>query len=252
MTFSTSSSAFAAVSRHFDDPRAREDVRLTVAPDGDGGQPLSLSPAEAREALYEPASDPALSAAIWQEALVRACADRTPGGSWQLLLIWLALPQLTGTAYRICGRLRADRADVESEMILALLEELRIADPATLPSAQALIKAARSHGWRFARAGLRERPSAHLENLADDSCRTVTGGENLEQQDFEVEVVRPDGPDGLRAPLRFPIPAERLEREVLNSLADDLGLHEVMRRAGHSRNRRRIGTLSLRRRARRR
>lgn len=137
-------------------------------------------------------------------------------------------------------------------MILALLEELRIADPATLPSAQALIKAARSHGWRFARAGLRERPSAHLENLADDSCRTVTGGENLEQQDFEVEVVRPDGPDGLRAPLRFPIPAERLEREVLNSLADDLGLHEVMRRAGHSRNRRRIGTLSLRRRARRR
>jgi hypothetical protein len=250
MMVPTPGSVFAAITRYFDDPRLREDVRLTVVPYGGSEQPVSLSLTEAREALYGSAADPVLAAAIWQQALNAAHAERPPSGFQQLLLIWLAVPQLTGTAYRICGRLRANLADVEAEMILAFLEGLRAAGPASPLSIQVLLKAARSSGWRFARTGLRESPSDRLENFAEDnpyamvSSATECSGQ---QKGFEVQVARPDGPGGLHASLRFSVSAEHLEREVFNSLTREVSLHEIVPGSGHARFKHRIGTLSLHR-----
>lgn len=254
MAYPTSRGAFAAVIHHFENPHVKEEVLLTVDTEGND-EPIRLSPPEAREALYGPDAAPELATAVWKATLRAACAEATPHGPWQLLAIWLALPRLTGTAYRICGRLRVDRSDVESEMVLALLEELRTVDPESPLSAQTLIRAACGGGWRFARAALREAPSTHLENIAEGDHRALTGGtaESLARQaDFELEVTRPEGAAGLNASLRFRVSTAQLEEEVLRSLTDHLGSHKVVSRTKHSGRKRRTGTMSLRRCARRR
>lgn len=222
MTAVGSSSAFAAVARHFANPRVQDAVRLTVPSADADGRPRSLTPDDALEALYGPDAEPELTAAIWQAAVLAAAAEPGSTDSHRLLLIWLMAPRLARTAYHICRRLRADRADVEAEMVLTVVTELRTADRAALPTAEALTKAARSSAWRFARTGLKEIAWAFLENLGEDSRLTPHDEpEPAEQQrGTEVEISRPDGPDGLRTPLRFTLPANRLGKEVLRRLAD--------------------------------
>ncbi|WP_329179598.1 hypothetical protein [Streptomyces sp. NBC_01477] len=247
MTSSFPCGALAAVAQHFDDPRIRDEAQLIVLP-GNDAWPVRLSPAEAREAVDASAADPELAAAVWQNALAEARAETTPRGSAQLLLIWLLLPRLNGTARRICERLRADRADVESEMMLALLEEMPGIDLPGELAAQTLVRAARSAGWRYARAGWREKPADWLENMADSAGDIFEDSidEDAEQQpQLDVVVPRPAGPHGLRAELRVSAPAGQVEAAVLTGLADDYGVREVVRRAGQSRRRRRVGTLKL-------
>ncbi|MFF7591093.1 hypothetical protein ACFZCK_26765 [Kitasatospora purpeofusca] len=197
---------------------------MTVPAADADGQPLSLTPDAAREALYGPGAEPELTTTIWREAVLAAATEPESMDSHRLLLIWLAAPQLSRTAYRICGRLRADRADVEAEMVLALLAELRTATPGALPLAEALIRTARSSAWRFARTGLQETACAFLENLGDDSRLTPYDAPEPEpterQRGMEVEISRPDGPDGLRTPLRFTLPANQLGKQALRRLTD--------------------------------
>lgn len=227
MTFSSSSSAFAAVTRYFGNARSMEGARLAIP--GYDGRPVSLSPAEAHDVLYGPSKEPDLCAAVWQAALSAARAERGPRVAQRLLLIWLSLPRLAGTVHRICDRLRADRSDVEAEMLLALLEGLRTLDSSSPRSAHLLIKEARNRGWRFARSSRHESPSARLEGLADGS--SCTAGESSVQP---------------RAPQRSAAAAERLEGDAFTGLIDDLGLREVVRHAVRPGRRRRTGAFSLR------
>ncbi|MFH8220619.1 hypothetical protein ACH4C2_20040 [Streptomyces sp. NPDC018057] len=242
---------FAAVTRHFENPRAAEDVRLCVST-RESEAPVPLSPAEAREALYGPAAVPALAASIWQEALGAARAETAPNGPCQLLAIWLALPQLTGTVRRISTRLGLERSDVESEMALALLEGLRSGEHGPPPPVRAWLGAARSSAWRLARAGLREIPSTLLEDIAADGDPTGPDGPAAdpgEREDLALEVLRPERAVP-HAPLRFRIASEQLRQGVLSGLARHLasppGPHRVAPRDG----KRQIGTLTLRPRAR--
>ncbi|MGV9270264.1 hypothetical protein ACWDRR_37115 [Kitasatospora sp. NPDC003701] len=237
MTAVGSSSVFAVVARHFANPRAQEDVQLTVPSADANGQPLPLTPDGALEALYRPGAEPELTAAIWQEAILAAATEAGSMGSHQLLLIWLMVPRLTRTAYHICQRLRADRADVEAEMVLTLLAELRTADLSAPPLAEGLIKAARSSAWRFARAGLKETACAFLENLGDNSRLTPYDEPEPPgpQGGMEVEISRPDGPDGLRTPLRFTLPANHLGKEALLRLTGGAVPRDSRRRARTSR-----------------
>lgn len=249
MTSSFTCGALAAVARHFDDPRARDTEQLTVSLYGDDAPPARLSPPEARDAVGTPAADPELAAAVWQSVLAAARAEAHPHGPAQLLLIWLLMPRLTGTARRICDRLRADRADVESEMTLALLEELPSIDLPGELAAQALVRTARSAGWRYARAGRREQPADWLESVADRVEDAFGDGSSEDAEwhpQLDVTVPRPAGPHGLRAALRVTAPAGDVEAAVLAGLADDYGVREVVRRAGRTRRRRRVGTLKLR------
>ncbi|MGW6507159.1 hypothetical protein ACWGCP_06330 [Streptomyces niveus] len=239
--------ALAAVGRHFDDSRIQDQAQLTIRLPGGGARPVLLSPAEAREAVDGPVADPELAAAVWQSALAEARAGATSRGPGQLLLIWLLAPRLTGSARRICQRLRADRADVESEMMLALFEEIPDVDLPGELAAQALLRAARSAGWRYARTRWREKPADWLENVAEsepDGFEDSIAGEVEQQRHFDVEVPRPAGPHGLRATLQVSAPAEQVEAAVLTGLADDYGVREVVRRA--VRTKRRVGTLKLR------
>ncbi|KND32844.1 hypothetical protein IQ63_22110 [Streptomyces acidiscabies] len=208
---------FASVRRHFDDPRVRDAVLVNVSADTEGAEPVRLTAAETHEALYGPDSDPQFAAAVWKGVLRTALNDLAPHGTGKLLLIWLALPRLTRTVHRVCTRLGADRSDVEAEMTLALLEGLVAAPDATSRlSESSLIQAACTRAWQFARNRLRELPSAQVGHIAQDRALTASGGETdtPDEEGLDVRVDRPDGPDGLRAPLRFRVRPEHLRKGV--------------------------------------
>ncbi|WP_158813352.1 hypothetical protein [Streptomyces rimosus] len=198
---------------------------MTVPTGTEGTEPARLTAAEMHEALYGPASDPQFAAAVWKEALRIALNDLAPHDTGKLLLIWLALPRLTGTVHRICTRLRADRSDVEAEMVLALLEELAAPDAASRLSDSSLIHAARARAWRFARHGLRELPSTKVERIIQDSTLTTPGGEAdaPTEGSLDVRVDRPDGPHELRAPLRFRVRTEHLRKGAFADTNDRTG-----------------------------
>ncbi len=194
-------------------------VRLNVVAD-DGG-PVLLTPAQARDALYAPDHDPALAAPIWQAVVRAAAAEHGSAETWRLLLVWLALPRLIGTVARVCRRLRADRADVEAEMVLALLEGLQRCAESSADSVEPLLKSVRSRAWRLARAGAREFADDTLECLSDSRSVPYDEPENTEQvRSHRVEVTRHERPDGLRAQLRFTVSSESLGRRALTALAE--------------------------------
>ncbi|MFE5828792.1 hypothetical protein ACFQ8W_00745 [Streptomyces sp. NPDC056508] len=231
---------FASVRRYFDDPRVGDTVLVTVPVDTEEEESVRLTAAETHEALYGQDSDPQFAAAVWQEVIRIALSDLAPHGTGKLLLIWLALPRLAGTVHRVCTRLRANRSDVEAEMILALLEELAAADVPSRLSDSSLIHAALTRAWDFARDGLRELPSTLVERITEERGLTASGGEaNAPAGEYvEVQVDRPDGPDGLHASLRFKAHPEHLRKEAF---ADD-GKEAETRSARHTpRKKRRPG-----------
>ncbi|MET8828534.1 hypothetical protein ABZX40_22465 [Streptomyces sp. NPDC004610] len=230
------------VRRVFDDLHANEKAPVILgrqANESDGG-PVRLTAAEAYEALYGPNRDPRLSATVWDAVLSAARTDRSPDGTGKLLLIWLAAPKLSGTVRRICGRLRVNRSDVESEMVLALLEALEEQAGQEEPAQSAhwgamtglhigpLLRAARTRAWRFARAGLRETPSTQVERLPQDRALTPVAADPSEidtaRDGLDVRVDRPDGPDGLRASLRFRVRPEQLRAEALARTEEESGV----------------------------
>ncbi|MBX7554864.1 hypothetical protein K1Y78_44805 [Streptomyces sp. tea 10] len=221
--------------RHFDDPRVGDAVLVTVPTGPEGAEPVPLTPAETHRALYGPGSNPQFAAAVWKEVLRTALSDLAPHGAGKLTVIWLALPRLTGTVHRICTRLRADRSDVEAEMVLALLEELAAPDAASRLSASSLIHAARTRAWRFARDGLRELPSTQVECITQAHALTASDGEADAPADesLDVRVDRPDCPDGLHAPLRFRVRPEYLRKGAFTDTDDgtrDRSAHHGSRR----------------------
>ncbi|WP_206507345.1 hypothetical protein [Streptomyces chrestomyceticus] len=209
--------------RHFDEPWIKDAVLVTVLRDTEGAEPVHLTAAETYEVLYGPGSDPQFAAAVWKEVLRSALSDLTPHGTGKLLVIWLVLPRLTGTVHRICMRLRADRSDVEAEMVLALLEHLADPDAASRLSASSLAHAARARAWHFARNGLREFPSTRVEHLPQDHALTSSDREAdaPTEKGLDIRVDRPDGPDGLHAPLRFRVHPEHLRKDAFTDTDDE-------------------------------
>ncbi|MGW1596284.1 hypothetical protein [Streptomyces sp. NPDC002343] len=249
--YHTFSSVFASVRRHFADPRIGDTILVTVPTDTQGAEPVRLTATETHEALYGPDSDPQFAAAVWKEVLRTALSDLAPHGTGKLLVIWLVLPRLTGTVHRVCTRLRADRSDVEAEMVSALLEELAAPDSANRLSDSSLIHAARTRAWRFAREGLRELPSTQAERIAQDRALTASAGEvdAPTEEGLDVRVDRPDGPEGLRAALRFRVRPEHLRKGALTGTDTGDGTRDRSARHGplkKRRSERRVSTRPVR------
>ncbi|MER7928053.1 hypothetical protein ABTY96_33760 [Streptomyces sp. NPDC096057] len=238
----------------FADRRSTEQVALRVVRQSTD-EPTPLSPVEAHAALYGDAADPALAAPIWQEAIRAAQEDQTSDGHWRLLAIWLALPRLTGTVRRIATRLRVNRADLESEMILAFLERLPTVDPTFPDAIDLLTRAARSSAWRYARAGDRNIPSADIESVAFRRGHLITdtsgGTHGFDSDAYELEISPPAESTGLRAGIRFAVLSRQAEGEQLGILARRLNLHDVVRQVRQAGDRHKVGTLFLRPRRRR-
>lgn len=219
LSFAKSGSVFAAVARHFQNPRVVEATRLTIVRD-DAAQ-VVLTPSQARDALYGPDRDDVLATPVWQVVVQTAASEQGSDDTWRLLLVWLASPRLTGTVVRICRRLRADRNDVEAEMVLALLEGLQSDEHPSAASLDGLLRRARSRAWGLARAGTREFADDTLERLSDNHGTPPDQPQVCElARSQRVEVTRHEHSDGLRAHLRFSISPDSMGRRTLAALSD--------------------------------
>ncbi|MBP0455950.1 hypothetical protein [Streptomyces montanisoli] len=211
--------------------------------------PTLLSALSARRALYGRPSTPRLREEIWRQAVDAAQRDISAAGSERLLALWLALPAMRRTLYRIANRWPIDRRELESESLLALLTILADVDPRTHEAGDALLRPAINRVWAFARARTREWPVADIGALA---ATHLSGGSRVESpvgdwhDGWELRVSPPSRPDGLSATVRFSVAPDRLESFRLGELAGHLGLGEIVHRARRPSEGSRIGTLSLR------
>ncbi|MFE9422679.1 hypothetical protein ACFYNO_06940 [Kitasatospora sp. NPDC006697] len=222
------------------------DVSLAVAtPDG----MTRLSPVEARGVLYDRSGNRRLADQIWRQSVISAQCEGSSAGDRRLFAIWLALPAVRGTVYRLATRWRIDRRDLESEVLLALLSALEAADTRAPEIGRELLRHAFRQVWNAARARLRERPMADIERSAAAHLTAESPDPSLVSDwtdGWELQVSPPARPDGLSAVVRFSVSPERLESFRLGALADHLGLREIVYRARRPGEGTRIGTLSLR------
>ncbi|GAB2698445.1 hypothetical protein [Kitasatospora kifunensis] len=210
--------------------------------------PARLSALAARRALYGRSADPRLRDEIWREAVGAAQRDTDAAGPDQLLALWLALPAMRRTLYRIAIRWPIDRRELESEALLALLAALADVVPQAQEAGRALLCPAINRVWAFARASIRERPVADVAALAAAHLAVEAPAESPVsswQDGWELRVSPPARPDGLSATVRFSVAPERLESFRLGELAGHLGLGEIVYRARRPSEGSRIGTLSL-------
>lgn len=137
--------------------------------DGSGTAGAPLSPAEARPILYDRSADPAVRTALWRQAVALAQADADRSG-WPLCAVWLALPGLRRTVYRISDRFGTPREDVEAELATACLEALRAMGPETAEPGSVLLRSACTRAWNTARRARAETAVEDIDAVAG-ACR---------------------------------------------------------------------------------
>ncbi|QHC29960.1 hypothetical protein [Streptomyces sp. HF10] len=211
--------------------------------------PARISALAARRALYGRSADPQLREEIWREAIGAAQRDTDAAGADRLLALWLALPAMRGTLYRIAIRWPIDRRELESESLFALLGVLADVDLHAQEVGLALLRPAGNQVWAFAQARIRERPVADVAALAAARLAVEVPAESPVgdwRDGWELQVSPPARSDGLSATVRFSVSPERLESFRLGELAGHLGLGEIMHRARRPSEGSRIGVLSLR------
>ncbi|MBO1418396.1 hypothetical protein [Streptomyces sp. FH025] len=220
-------------------------LRPTVLTVKVGDKTVHLDLPQARAALWERPVDGELSREVWRQAVTLAQHDTlaaaigsTDVTGWVEAVVWLALPRLQRIARQASSRLRAERRDVESELMVAVVEELAAVSPDDPDVGGRLLRAAARQGWAFARGTANERPSEDVVEIAD--ARGAKAIDDL----WELVITPPDRSDGLAAPLRFSSRSE-IEAARLGQLADHLGLHEVIRHPRRPLRGARVGTLSL-------
>ncbi|WP_433890578.1 hypothetical protein [Streptomyces sp. CA-111067] len=210
--------------------------------------PARVSALAARRVLYGRSADLRIRQEIWCEAVAAAQCDTGAAGHDRLLLLWLALPAMRRTLYRIAVRWPIDRRELESESLLALLTALADVPPQAQEAGRALLRPAINQVWTFAQAR-RERPVADVAALAAAHLAVEAPAESPVsdwQDGWELCVSPPARPDGLSATVRFSVTPERLESFRLGELAGHLGLGEIVHRARRPSEGSPIGTLSLR------
>ncbi|MGW1836042.1 hypothetical protein [Streptomyces sp. NPDC002067] len=224
------SGLFGAVERWFADERNGPWQPL----DGGDGP---LTPGEARAVLYDRSANAAVRAELWRQVAARARAD-ADGNGWRLVAVWLALPGLRGTVFKVSRRFRADRQDLASELVTGFLTALAEVGPATADPGDVLLRAVCGQAWDLARRTLRERPVEDVDVAAryapDDTWQA------------EFEAPWHPGDRKLTASVRITVPAERAEGIRIGALAQEWGLAGTATEARLLRRGRRVGALSLR------
>ncbi|WP_157851442.1 hypothetical protein [Streptomyces monomycini] len=214
-----------------------------------GKQTLRMTPEAARKALYEPGTDGALRNAVWCQAISEAQREksRRESDTWRLLAVWLGLPGLYRTIHRIERRLAADRADLEGEAVLALLEALDTTDPESADAGSRLVKTAVNQLWAYASRSRREVPVVDIAAVAAAyQARIPLETEPVTAEGWELHITPPPRDEGLAATLRFTESRVQREGERLGALAQCAGLPHLVFRARRHANAARIGTLVLR------
>ena len=129
--------------------------------------PRHHSLSELRTILLDESTEPELLDAIWRQVIKLTHGDRR----WELSALWLMLPALRSIRRRLTMARPADRQDLESEIILAFLKNLREADPTGVHLSKTLWWKVFAHA-RSVRMWLwRESPSEFADILAEQQRR---------------------------------------------------------------------------------
>ncbi|MEV5872619.1 hypothetical protein AB0L75_00020 [Streptomyces sp. NPDC052101] len=241
MTSSESPSLFDAVARSLAAPGADGRLCLTV-PVGD--RTSHLSPQQARAALYGSRADRTLWTAIWRQAVVEAQRSKDGDGGYRLLAVWLALPGLYRSWHRIRRQLPVERADLEAEIALAVLEALDAADPCHPDPGGRILGHAANRMWAAVSSRRHEVPVADVAAAA--AARYPGAGPEADPGGhWDLHITPPPRCDGLSATLRFVDAGTRREGERLGALAHSAGLAHLVFRARRHAEAYRIGTLAL-------
>ncbi|MBB6438172.1 hypothetical protein [Streptomyces candidus] len=163
------------------------------------------------------------------------------GSDWPKAVVWLGLPGLRRTAYKITWRFRAERGDVEAELITCYLEALAGLAADDPDPGGTVLRSACSRGynrWRQARLEIA------VGDLERAGCTPAeVDAEGCWQADYDPSPRRP----GLSATLRITVPAHRVEGVRLGALAQAWGTADTATSIGFSGRGRQVATVSLRR-----
>jgi hypothetical protein len=238
MTFPSSGGLFATVEHRCADGDPAPPLRLSDGPRPSG---TPLTPAQARRLLYDRSAHPGTRTALWHQIAERVHLDSGGRDDWPTTVLWLGLPGLRRTAFRITSRFGAERADVEAELATCYLEALSAVDPHDADPGRTVLRSACTRAWAVWR-------TTYLERAVEDVDRAggtpvAADREHLWQADYDP----PPGTHGLSATLRITVPAHRVEGVRLGALARAWGLADTAAGVGYSGRGRQVATLSLRR-----
>ncbi|MFJ6664356.1 hypothetical protein [Streptomyces sp. NPDC091383] len=228
---------FAIVDRYCSDSDPMPRLRLREGSE-ELAVPLSLS--QARQALYDRSMCAAVRSDLWRQIVERMRLGND-GAGWPMAVVWLGLPGLRRSAFKIAWSCRAERGEVEAELVTCYLEALaEVAVDSSDPGGQVL-RSACSRAWALWRA-------ARAETVADD-VETFRGApvERDAKGIWEVDYDPHEGSSGLSAPVRISVPAHRVEGVRLGALAEAWDMAETARGARHQGRGRQVAKISLRR-----
>ncbi|UUU35619.1 hypothetical protein JIX56_40415 [Streptomyces sp. CA-210063] len=237
MSLSPHPGLFTTVERQWAGRNPTPEPRLFAAAEG-AGVPIALE--QARQMLYDRSVEPVVRTALWHQIAerVRVGADRS---DWSSAAVWLGLPGLRRTAFRITWYFRAEREDVEAELVTCYLEALREVGAHTPDPGERVLRSACSRAWTVWR---RARPEVAVDDVEG------VGGIPLDtdrEGPWQVDYDPPGGRPGLSASRRITVPAHRVEGVRIGALAQAWGLAGTAACTSYSGRGRQVATISLRR-----
>lgn len=171
MSIPVSSTPFSVLRRSFD-TLARTPGTALLDLGGIAEAPhRALGPAEL--AAWLPRIGAEAADEVWRRLITRA---RSGEPTWTVVAAGLALPGLYATRNRMGRGLGADTADLEAEMLSALLAQLRVLDLAPAAVCGRLVYAVRKGAQRFRYRCLRDQPDPGGPHPAAVSGRAVAPG----------------------------------------------------------------------------
>ncbi|WP_345556019.1 hypothetical protein [Streptomonospora halophila] len=190
----------------------------------------AMGPAELADWLPRAATETADEA--WRRLITRA---RSGEAAWAVVTAGLALPGLYGIRRRLGAGLGPDAADLEGEMLSALLDEIRVLDLAPGAVCGRLVYAVRKAAQRFRYRCLRDQPHQGDPHPAVAHGRAVTPGAR-----GPVSVLAEAITKGVLTHLEAELIARtHLEGRQLTAVAHELGVGytTARRRRTHARTR---------------
>ncbi|GCD34106.1 hypothetical protein OEIGOIKO_01831 [Streptomyces chrestomyceticus JCM 4735] len=200
--------------------------------------PLTL--VRARQLLYDRSACPAARAALWRQVVERFHFD-VDGSAWPTAVVWLGLPGLRGTAFKITWRFRAERGEVEAELVTCYLEALAEVVAEDPDPGGAVLRSACSRAWNVWRKARLDVPVDDVESVG--GAPIDVDAEDYWQADYDPIPRRA----GLSATVRITVPAHRVEGVRLGALARTWGVTGTAASVGYSGRGRQVATISLRR-----
>lgn len=235
MTLPPQPGIFAVVERRYGRSELTPPLRLFDGTEPNGA-PLTL--ARARQLLYDRSVNLSARAALWHQIVERFRLD--DGSEWPTAVVWLGLPGLRRTAYKIAWRFRAERGDVESELVTGYLEALAEVGAEDSDPGGSVLRSACSHAWDACR-------TARLETAVEDAEGVGVPIGSEADGCWEADYDPIPGQLGLSATVRITVPAHRVEGVRLGALAQAWGVAGTATSVGHSGRGRQVAKLSLRR-----